>query len=76
MYKSVCSRVALGLRLGILFAPHTGHQRGEHLCIDYFAEGGGSGDNENGHLLYPVELSGVQGYTNFATAYVQRAARA
>jgi len=54
---------------GILFGPHTGHQRGEHLCIDYFAEGDGSGSSENGHLLYPVELYNVKGYKNFATRY-------
>ena len=52
---------------GILFAPHTSHQRGEHLCIDYFAEGDGSGNDENGNLLYPVEIYGVYGYKNYAT---------
>lgn len=32
-------------------APHTSHQRGEHLCVDYFAEPGyGSTGDENGAM--------------------------
>eukprot|EP00049_Salpingoeca_infusionum_P023736 m.13631 g.13631 ORF g.13631 m.13631 type:complete len:4451 (+) comp5977_c0_seq1:73-13425(+) len=52
---------------GYLFAPHTSHQRGEHVCIDREANNYGSFGGEDGHRLYPVETAGgssaVPGYT-------------
>lgn len=42
--------------------PHTGHRRGEHVCIDRNAFGIGHHGDQNGHLLYPVETTGIPGY--------------
>lgn len=63
----ICPRGFTRDYYGFLFAPHTTHQRGEHICIDAFAEGDGSPANSNGYLIYPVESYGVAGYVTYRT---------
>ena len=41
---------------GYLFAPSTGNNRGDYLCMDANAEGVGSSGVENGNRLSPVEV--------------------
>ena len=49
-------------------APRENMRRSEYVCVDKDAIGIGSTANENGHLLYPVEVQSMLdlGYNDFS----------